>query len=364
MPHANLIYPIGKLVALVLAGSWRRSPRELQCSESLLGEIIPLLLGSMSGALAWHKVRNTCLKATAAGLELQEAYRFHAVRTLVREHAIKNVLSLLYREGVEPILVKGWAAAKLYPEPGLRPYGDIDLVLPPEHYSSAAAAISTGIAKTEIETEYCIDLHRGFEDLDDHSYASLYSRSMIVKLDDVDVRVVSAEDHLRILCVHLLHHNAFRPLWLCDIAAAVENRETSFDWDRCLGPRRRRADLVACAIGLAHVLLGADVSNTPIAPRAQGLPSWLVSDVLKQWETPYSMSQAPATHQAPMSKYLRDPRGLVADLRRRWPQPIEATLYANGPFNEAPRWPFQFAECVGRAAKFGARLPKLLRRGR
>jgi hypothetical protein len=351
-------HELGSLLATVLAGSWRSSPQDLQLSEAHLAKIIPHLLGSMSGAVAWWKVRNTDLKTSLVGLELHEAYRFHAVRTLVREHAIKKVLTLLYREGVEPTLVKGWAVARLYPEPGLRPYGDIDLVVRPAEYSSAAAAISAAIAAKEGEKEYYVDLHRGFEDLDDHSFDELHSRSTIVKLDDTDVRVLSAEDHLRVLCKHMLHHNAFRPLWLCDIAAAVENREANFDWDRCLGRHKRRADLVACAIGLAHVLLGADVADTPVAQRAATLPRWLVANVLKQWETPYSMSQAPVTHQAPMSKYLRDPRGLVADLRRRWPNPIEATVYVGGPFNELPRWPFQLGECIARTAKFVARRPK------
>lgn len=363
-PLSKPTHELGSLLATALAGSWRSSPQELQCSETHLAEITPLLVGSMSGALAWRKVRNSDLKTSAAGLELQEAYRFHAVRTLVREHAIKKVLTLLYRERVEPILVKGWAVARLYPEPGLRPYGDIDLVVRPEQYSSAAAAISAAIAANEIDAEYYIDLHRGFEDLDDHSFDELYSRSTIIRLDDVDVRVLSPEDHLRVLCVHLLHHNAFRPLWLCDIAAAVENRASDFDWDRCLGRNRRRADWVACAIGLAHVLLGADVTNTPVARRAERLPRWLVANVLKQWETPYSMSQPPVTHRAPMAKYLRDPRGLLKDLRRRWPNPIEATLYVGGPFNELPRWPFQVGECIGRTAKLIARLPRALREGR
>jgi len=223
----------------------------------------------MSGALAWHKIRNSDLKTSAAGLELQEAYRFHSVRTLVREHAIKAVLTLLYREGVEPILVKGWAAARLYPEPALRPYGDIDLVVRPEQYSFTAYAISAAIAASEIDSAYYIDLHRGFDHLDDHSFDDLYSHSSILKLDDVDVRVLSPEDHLRVLCVHLLHHNAFRPLWLCDIAAAVDGRASDFDWDRCLG-RNRRADWVACAIGLAHKLLGADVAGLLLLGEQRG----------------------------------------------------------------------------------------------
>jgi hypothetical protein len=362
--HSELAYRIGRLIATALEGSWRRLPQNLESSDALLAEITPMLVGSMSVPLVWWRIRDTNLRFSSAGLELREAYRFHAVRTLVRHNAIKKAFSRLHRERVEPILVKGWAAARLYPEPGLRPYGDIDLVVRASEYSVVRAAISASIARNEFDCEYNIDLHRAFEHLDDHSFDDLYCRSLSLKLDDVDIRVLSSEDHLRVLCKHLLHHNAFRPLWLCDIAAAVENRETNFDWDRCLGGKRCRADWVATAVRLAHELLGAELGDTPIARRKTRLPSWLVPNVLQQWETPYSMSQAPATHHAPMAKYLRDPRGLLADLGRRWPKPIEATVYVGGPLNELPRWPFQVAECISRTGKFVARLPRALREGR
>ena len=351
---------IGNLIATALAGSWRRSPQGLELSERVLTEVAPQLVGSMSAALVWRRIRGTGLEASPAGAELQQASRFHAVLSLLRERAIKKVLAVLYSERVEPILVKGWAAASLYPEPALRPYGDIDLVVRPEEYSAASAAISTAISSSEIEREYYIDLHCGFEHLDNRSFDELCSRSRVIPLDDVDVRVLSAEDHLRVLSVHLLHHNAFRPLWLCDIAAAVEGRSSDFNWDRCLGVKRRSC-AVTCAIGLAHVLLGARVSDTPVAPRVKELPKWLVSNVLKQWEIPFSSAQQPVTHHAPMSKYLRNPRGLLQDLRRRWPKPIEATVYMGGPFNAFPRWPFQVGECIGRAGKFVAQLPRTRR---
>ena len=357
-PQSIPVSRVGSLVAGILTHSWRRSPEGLECSEATLAELLPVLAGSMSGALAWWRVRNTPhLRVSPPGLELQETYRFHSIRTALREHTIKQVLTILSARGVEPILVKGWAAARLYPEPGLRPYGDIDLVVRPEQYSSAVAATK------DAGGEYYVDVHDGVGHLDDHSFDDLFERSGVARLDDVDVRVLSPEDHLRVLCKHLLHHNAFRPLWLCDIAAAVEGRASDFDWDRCLG-RNRRADWVACAIGLAHKLLGADVAGTPVARRAERLASWLIANVFKQWETPYSMSQAPVTHRAPMAKYLRDPRGLLKDLRRRWPNSIEATVYVGGPFNELPRWPFQVGECIGRTAKFIARLPRTLRAGR
>ena len=345
-------------VGEILSGSWRRSPDALEFSEATFAELVPLLAGSMSGALAWWRVRNTPhLRASPPGLDLQETYRFHSIRTALREHTIKQVLRILSGEGVEPILVKGWAIARLYPEPGLRPYGDIDLVVRQEQYSSAVA-----VAK-DIGGEYYVDVHDKVRHLNDHSFDDLFERSAIAKLDDVDVRILSPEDQLRVLSKHLWHHNAFRPLWLCDIAVAVENRAGDFDWDRCLGRNRRRADWVACAIGLAHELLGADVTGTPADRRAKRLPSWLVPNVLMEWETPYSVSQAPATYRAPMSKYLHDPTGFIKDLRQRWPKPIEATVYVGGPFNELPRWPFQVGECIARTAKFIGGLSSELRKG-
>jgi hypothetical protein len=74
--RTNATYRIGSLVATVLAGSWRRSPQELQCSETDVAEITPLLVASMSGALAWHKVRNSDLKTSPAGLGFRKPTAF------------------------------------------------------------------------------------------------------------------------------------------------------------------------------------------------------------------------------------------------------------------------------------------------
>ena len=78
-------------------------------------------------------------------------------------------------------------------------------------------------------------------------------------------------------------------------------------------------------------------------------------EVLKQWETPLPMLQAPMRYRAPMRKYVRRPRGLWRDLLNRWPNPIEATVRVGGEFNEWPRWPFQLANCLARASRFLAR---------
>ena len=342
-----------------MAYSWRPSPLPLECRVEDLAGAAPLLLASGAGALGWWRVRQSELRDTPAALDLQDAYRLHSLQAALHEREIAEVLTLLRSAGVEPILVKGWAAARLYPEPGLRPYGDIDLCVAPKQYQAAAAALKGAKNPT-----YHADLHKGFATLDEQSWDELYGRSQVAKLGEIEVRVLPPEDHLRVLCVHLLRHGAWRPLWLCDVAAAVETRPADFDWDRCLGRNRRVADWVACTIGLAHRLLRVPVDDTPVAARAKHLPRWLVPHVLKHWSAPFPDLYPPQSYGGPLIAYLRRRKGLLHALRRRWADPIEATITVKGPLNEWPRLPFQIANYVLQIAQFFAKLPEFLREQR
>src|SRR5205814_891640 len=81
--------------------------------------------------------------------------------------------------------------------------------------------------------------------------------------------VLGPEDHLRLLCLHMLVHGVCRPLWLCDIGAALESRPAEFDWRWFLSGDPRRTRWALCALGLAHELLGARLQDTPVAERAR-----------------------------------------------------------------------------------------------
>jgi hypothetical protein len=160
--------------------------------------------------------------------------------------------------------------------------------------------------------------------------------------------------------VHMLREGAWRPLWMCDVAAAVEAAGANFDWDCCLTADRRLAGWINCAIRAAHELLDADISGTPAAHLTKPLPRWLVPTILKEWAS--RRPSMPERHRAPMA-YLRSPAGILKGLRHRWPNTIEATVVVRGPFNDWPRLPFQIGSCVARTVKFAARWPKA-RRGR
>ena len=156
-------HELGLRIADLLAGAWREPAEGLQpavnLSETELTEITPLLCQTGAGALAWSRLADTPLAETAAGKQLREVYRQSRLAALVHEREIVYVLSLLRAEGIEPVLVKGWAMSRLYPDRALRPFGDIDLCVRPDQFDSAARALK---CLENIDGHY-VDLHCGFD---------------------------------------------------------------------------------------------------------------------------------------------------------------------------------------------------------
>jgi hypothetical protein len=335
----------GKTVAAFLAGAWRRCPPRLDLHTSNLTGVAPLLIESGAAALGWWRIRHCDRQVRPERVvrRLRETYYCYAIHAAQHERDVVQLVAVLRAVGVEPILIKGWAVGRFYPETGLRPTGDIDLYVSPDQYASAQTVLS--------RPEYCryrVDLdHDQMTRFHEPSFEELHSRSELVELDGTMIRVLGAEDNLRILCLHLLKHGAWRPLWLCDVAVALESRPSHFNWDCCLGRDQRRANWILCAIVLAQRLLGAHLGDTPFSENI--LPRWLIPSVMEQWNAPSPPNLLTALEQ--IRKDLLEPRKILDDLRKRWPNPIQATMDANGPFNEMSRLPFQIGSCCVRAVK-------------
>ncbi|HEU5194403.1 MAG TPA: nucleotidyltransferase family protein [Methylomirabilota bacterium] len=322
----------GERVSALLAGAWRPAPPAPTLTEDAVADLVPLLIKTGAGALAWWRLRAAAPSGPTLRA-LHQAYRAQTLDARLHEERIARAIGLLRRTGIEPLLIKGWAAARLYPHAGLRPYGDIDLVVRHAERARAAAALSDHDGQT------CrVDLHDAIEALDTPLEA-LFERSRLVKLGDLRVRVPGAEDHLVLLCLHMLRHGAWRPVWLCDVAAAVEALGPDAVLTRSLPAEPRRAHWVACALGLAERLLEARVPAHLGAPP----PAWLTRAVLEQWARDEHYMHGPS-----MSFALRRPRLLADALRLRWPNAIQATVELGGAFNDLPRLPFQVGECVRR----------------
>jgi len=322
----------------MLEGSWRNHVPRLDMSAAEIGTVTPLLLASGAGALGYWKSRSQ----TKTIVELRASYLRYAAQAKRYERKLQEVIHRLKSVGIEPVLIKGYAISRLYPETGLRPSGDIDLCIPVDAYQRANVAL-----RASKDDGFCVDLsHDEITKFDDRTFEDLYKHSEEIELDGTTIRVPRPEDHLRILCLHFLKHGAWRPLWLCDIALLLETPD--LEWGRCLPCNLKHKHWVLCTIGLAQQLLKAEIqSPLPDRQMIRSLPPWLVPAVLKQWCEPYAPHIPPIRFQ--LRRCLEAPSELFSDLARRWPNPIQATIDMNGRFDSLPRLPFQIRSCLERA---------------
>lgn len=288
-------------------------------------ELEEVLLRSGAGPLAWW--------ATRREGALRDAYRVQVMRAELAERELERLFRALDDAAIDVILGKGWSVARHYPDPGLRPYGDFDLFVAPEHH----ARLREVLAATPLE-HFSVDVHRGAQWLDDRPFDDLLHRSMLVPLRGTHVRVFAPEDSLRLVCLHALGEGVLRPVWLCDIAVLL--RDPIDDQRLCEGDARRTSYALA-AIALARELLGD-------GPRVR--PRWLANTVLRAW------GDAPVPKGSRMKMQDAMRFGTVRHaLAGRWPNAIEATVGVGGAIDRWPRFPYQLADAVRRAWGFTRR---------
>ena len=173
-----------RLIAAALTSSWRsdRAPLDLTVSE--LSSITPMLVESGAAGLVWWRAQLSDLRDSKPAQSLRRAFRSQVLQAVLREQELAHLFASLRCAGVEPILVKGWAIARLYPEKGLRPQGDIDLIVGPHQLSDAYAVLRTPDCEG-----YQVDLdHREFHRLDARALDGLYARSRLIDDGNVPVR--------------------------------------------------------------------------------------------------------------------------------------------------------------------------------
>ena len=339
-------FPRGKLIARVLAGSWRAVPLKLQVSPSDLSAVITPLVRSGAGALVWWQLKHSPLPLPQQQWNcLKNIHRAYTLKSAIRERELGEVLRFCERNQVEPILIKGWAIARHYADPRLRPTGDVDLHVPLERLEELSIKWSTNPP-----VDCAVDWdHTEISKFENPDFHALHERAISATIAGFQVKMPCLEDHLRILCVHALKHGAWRPLWMCDIAAALESRTGSFDWNRCLGPDGKQAKWIICTLALAGRLLHADVQDTPAADELSKVPKWVFETVLRHWEN--CESPVLPGFRSEIRNSDGSFRSLLKIIKSRWPNPIQATIDFKGNFSSFRPWSFQLRHCSARVWK-------------
>jgi hypothetical protein len=356
MPSQTLAKELtrGRQVASLLAGAWRVNPPPLQKRAEEIAALVPLLLKTGAAPLAWWKVRNQLVPDGAQAGELKQEYHLHRLESFTREVQLEEILGVLRRGGVEPLLAKGWAVAQRYPAPGLRPFGDFDLLVAPSHFEEAV----NHLAQHPLGRLW-VDLHRLEETLPDRSVADLYLRAQTLALRGTVVRTLGTEDHLRFLCLHFARHGGWRPLWLCDIGAFLESTSGALDVDYLLSGDLRLTAWVRAVLGLAVRLLGARLAAAGRLEAIASEQTWLDRLVLREWGRGQP-GDSRTRDKRPMTGYLFRPWGLLEAVRRRIPNRLEAAFKRHAfPQNNTWLGWCQVEYCWRRVQQFAGRLPSI-----
>jgi Uncharacterised nucleotidyltransferase len=171
--------------------------------------------------------------------------------------------SVLRQAGVEALTLKGIALAHtIYPEPGLRPMADIDLLVRPADRLRAIEALgrlgyrTPGPEAERLGESRCFaELVRGGVLLDLHwdiarylrfegvvrvDHEGLWSRARPLVLAEGRGLALCPEDTLLHLVLHLTLGSDFaRVLWYADIDALIRRYAAELDWDRVVDEARR-----------------------------------------------------------------------------------------------------------------------------
>ncbi len=322
----------GLRIAKTLAGCWRPASSSGSTKVDLSDSEIVFFLQSGAGALLWKQMRQQGHKYN----ECHQAYRLHAMQAVIHEANIVRLVQRLNDAGIDFLLVKGWAVARLYPEPGLRPYGDIDIAVSPDQWQDAANLLlhSEGVFGP-------VDLHQAIPDLPDRSWPDLWRHRQLVAIGSTSFAIPSPEDQLRHHTLHFLRHGAWRPLWACDIAALLASNSDDFDWDYCLSGKPRLSQWLLAGIGAVIRLFDVPVSKVIVSKCRQAEFDWLSTTILRQWGG-HRIGDSHNTDNRPLLSYWRNPAKVISAIADRCPNAIEAAIKAGAfPDTHWPTWNLQ-----------------------
>ncbi len=223
-------------------------------------------------------------------VELRQACAGQAFEALILYGELARVLSSLNACSIDTIVLKGPAVAiQFYANPGLRPYGDIDILIHERDLPEISSLLESWGYRDKNADEHPGRLHechgifqrifihpdgRLVEVHCDHLRVGLepigmdatWQRSCEMRFGKATGRVLEQHDLFIQLAVHLQRHGFERLIWFKDLDLMVRRGE--LDWERI----RTEAQREDCAEIVGYVLyVLQSVLDTPLPAQAEAL---------------------------------------------------------------------------------------------
>jgi Uncharacterised nucleotidyltransferase len=213
---------------------------------------------------------------------LRELRRVYTACSLQMTAELFCVLEHFADGAIEILLTKGPAlSVRCYGDPGIRQYGDLDLIVREKDIRRATQAMLdlgyeprvslTAIDAKKIPGEYAFQkpgTHLLVEFHTERTFRyhprplhieKLFERHASVTIDGREVPALSLEDELVLICVHGAKHFWERLMWIADVAALISRQAA--DWDRATAVAREvgAERILRLGLRLASDVLGAEL---------------------------------------------------------------------------------------------------------
>jgi hypothetical protein len=235
--------PLGYAMRAIAALDW-----EATVTRAEEERLAPILYVALRGGAAPPPVLAR-LRATWMGAECQQ---LHAGAQL------REIVGVLGRAGIETIILNGPAlAADYYPDPALRPFDDLDLLIRRRDRERALELLlglgytddSPGRSLERVPAAYLtapagssqlpVDLH--WECVGGPRAAEeIWDRAVVATSWGQAARILAAEDLLIYLAANFaIHHTLAGALWQLDLALVLRRHHLALDWDAITARARR-----------------------------------------------------------------------------------------------------------------------------
>jgi hypothetical protein len=332
-------------------------------------------LANRVGPLYWRALRIAGVDhrlGPVAGDLKQEAKTRRAIAEVLLPLALARIVDPLERVGLEPLIFKGPSVAVRYPEPGLRPMDDIDVLLPARHHRAGVEALRRdgweethhprpAVARRadvydrvfvhrdvpQLPVELHWDVAAWHQRATGVSALDLWRARRPSRLFGVNASCLPPEEDLVALANHAgkpFHHFG-RLLWSVDLAVVIRAAGDDLDWERVSWLARRWRCRTVVAVGLRQAQrLGAEVPDALLALPSAGRQRDAIAPVLdERW--PFAAPDPAVVYQL---------RYAFADSRARQAELLAGEVAFGASAREMP----------GRAVRLAARIVRKWRRTR